>query len=162
MNARLAVIGGALALSLAAVPACESSRGSTVLRPGVSPAPTPTAYEDVRVYDGVEPGGPYEVLATVSATSEARYEQRVEAAERKALAELRTRAGEIGADAIVGVTREVTELPPDALETTIAGSFEDSRRDLLRPGGADTAASRPRWRVRLTAQAVRMGGPGTP
>lgn len=163
MNARaiigLVVVAGALA----ALPACESSRGSTTLRPGVTAPAEPTAYDDVRVYDGVEPDETYEVLGTVTATSEARYEQRVGVAERKAMAELRTRAGEIGADAIVKVTREVTELPADVLETSVAGTFEDSRRDLLRPGGADTAASRPRWRVRMTAEAVRLkGASGTP
>jgi len=163
MSARTIIGVVVVAGALAVLPACESSRGSTTLRPGVHAPAEPTAYDDVRVYDGVEPDGAYEVLGTVTATSEARYEQRVGVAERKAIAELRTRAGEIGADAIVHVTREVAELPADVLETTVAGSFEDSRRDLLRPGGGDTAASRPRWQVRMTADAVRMTGePGAP
>lgn len=148
---------GAVGCAVAIGAGCESSTGRTELRRGVSAPAEPTAFGDVIVYD-VEPGAPYRELGRVFATADARYEHRIEHAERLAIAELRRRAGEIGADAVVDVQREVVKMAPQPIETSVAGSFEDSRRDLLRPGSGDVAAARPTWRVRMSAAAVKMEG----
>ena len=137
---------------------CESSTGRTERARGVTRPAEPTAFLDVAVHTETTPAE-YRELGRVYASAEARYEHRIEAAERLALAELRKRAGEIGANAIIEAQKDVTE-QDSAPARSVAGSFEDSSRDLLRPGGGDLAARRPVWRVRMTAIAVDAGAEG--
>ncbi len=155
---RTGIVAGIVAGAVLASAGCESSTGRTELARGVTPPAEPTAFMDVAVYTDTTPAD-YRELGRVYATAEARYEHRVENAERLALAELRKRAGEIGANAIIEVQREITEQDAQPVRS-VSGSFEDSSRDLLRPGGGDLAATRPVWRVRMTAIAVRADHPG--
>ncbi|MEQ8769080.1 MAG: heavy metal-binding domain-containing protein [Phycisphaerales bacterium] len=153
MTRRLLVVAGAGMIALAG---CESSTGRTELARGVTPPAEPTAFLDVAVYTDTTPAA-YRELGRVYASAEARYEHRIENAERLALAELRKRAGEIGANAIIEVQQEISEQDGQPVRS-VSGSFEDSSRDLLRPGGGDLAATRPVYRVRMTAIAVRTDG----
>lgn len=149
-----------LACAALALPSCERATGRFVAREEVrSIQRAPVIADEVAVYEQ-EPDAPYEVLGPVAAWADARYEGRIDNAERLVIAELRERAGEAGADAVIIRGREVVELEPDPYVPDIAGSFEDSSRNRLRPTGA--RATRPVWRVRMIGDAVRVGTGGAP
>ena len=148
-------LGAGLLAAGLALAGCESATGRAAPRAGLAAPDRPTAAADVVVHEG-DPGGEYEVLGPVGAFSDTRYEHRIARAEGLALAELRRVAGEIGADAVIDVRREVVQVATEPLDGGVASSFEDSQRNLLRPGG-DVTPSRPVWRVRVTGTAVRTG-----